>query len=321
MISKHKLHPDHKGGRIILASDSQTTYPGGQKRLDSRKMTIVEFANARVLVAQAGSADLADKAVEILQRNAKEIKVANVETVPQTIQAAVREVRNYLMEVNKGCNFSDADWKSFFRDDNAFTLLFGYYFEIKPHLYTVDIDWCLAVPVRTSFKAIGCGATLGEFLLKQYSEAVPDFEHGDVIATSVVEKVIENVEGCGRPSWVGIIEHVPDSKAAGYPGYKDGDIVPADKVCNAFICRRKCTDAIADALRKQENDSKPKTIKQLRNTVVSLCRKIGPLVYTESDDPEGDSTFRMSIYGDNQKDIDRALAKATKKRHPGKDHR
>jgi hypothetical protein len=308
MISKHKLHPDHKGGRVILASDSQTTYPGGQKRLDSRKMTIVEFANAKVLVAQAGSADLADKAVEILQRHAKGVKIENVETVPQTVQAAVREVRNYLVELNKGCNFSGDDWKRFFRDDNSFILLFGYYFEVKPYLCTVDIDWCHAIPVKTSFKAIGCGAALGEFLLKQYSEAVPDFEHGDVIATSVIEKVIENVEGCGRPSWVGIIEHVPDSKTVA------GDIVPADKICNAFICRRQCTDAIADALRKQEDGSKPKTLKQLRNTVVSLCRKIGPLIYTELDDPEGDGAFRMSSYGNNQKDMERALAKLMNKK-------
>ena len=242
MISKYKLHPDHKGGRIILASDSQTTYPGGQKRLDSRKMTIVEFANAKVLVAQAGSTDLADKAVEILQRSAKGIKVENVETVPQTIQAAVREVRNHLVELNKGCNFSDDVWKRYFRDDNAFTLLFGYYFESQPHLCAVDIDWCLPAPVKTSFKAIGCGAPLGEFLLKQYSEAVPDFEHGDVIATAVVEKVIENMGSCGGRSWVGIVEHASDSRTIA------GDIVPADNICDAFICRRQCTDAIADAL-------------------------------------------------------------------------
>ena len=148
IISKHKRHPESKGGQIVLASDSQTTYPGGQKRLDAKKINVVRFADSKALVAQAGSAELADKAIEILHRKAKDIKIEDIETVPKLVESAVRDVRNYLVSLNQGCNFTDDGWKRFFRDENFFTLLFGYYFNEEPHVCKVDIDWCLSIPIK-----------------------------------------------------------------------------------------------------------------------------------------------------------------------------
>ena len=292
-----------------MASDSQTTYPGGQKRLDARKICVVKFANAKILVAQAGSADLADKAIENLQRIAKNIKVEDAETIPKTVKSAVREIRNYLVELNSGCNFSDDAWKRYFRDDNAFTLLFGYYFQGNPYLYTIDIDWCMEIPVKNKFKAIGNGAALGEFLLKEYGEASPDFEYGDIIATDVVEKVIENVEGCGSPSWFGIIEPAEISIAdSDFGKYKKGDII-SDEKCDAFICQRKTTDAIAGELKRQENAFKSKTSKHIHDTLASLCKKIGALEYTDARDPDGDGAFRMFGHWKNEKDMNRSMEK------------
>lgn len=297
-----------------MASDSQTTYPGGQKRLDARKITVVKFANANILVAQADSADLADKAIENLQRIAKDIKVEDAEAIPKAVQSAVREVRNYLVDLNKGCSFSDDAWKRFFRDDNAFTLLFGYYFQGNPYLYTIDIDWCLPIPVKNKFKAVGRGAALGEFLLKEFGESSPDFEFGEIISTAVVEKVIENVEGCGRPSWFGIVEHVSDSKAGSdFEGYKKGDIIPAEKKCSAFICQRKTIDAITEELKRQETNSKSKASKHIYNTLTSLCKKIGMLEYSNSNDPDGDGSSRYSGHWKSEKDSQRSMKKFTKK--------
>jgi 20S proteasome alpha/beta subunit len=313
ILSKHKRFPEEKGGQIVLASDSQTTYPGGQKRLDAKKICGVRFADSKILIAQAGSADLADKAIENLKRAAAKIKIENDETIPKAVQSAVREVRDYLVELNRGCNFSDDGWKRFFRDDNFFELLFGYYFESKPHLFSIDIDWCIPIRVKNSFKAIGIGATLGEFLLQEYSEKFPEFEFSELIATDVVEKVIDNVEGCGRPTWVGIARHNEESIAKGLQeyGYADGMVLPDSTKCDVFICRRQLIDAIADELNKQEKKSKPQKSKQLLNTLHSLSKKIGGLVYTDYDDPDGDGGYRMSAYWKNEKDGDRGLKKLT----------
>ncbi len=316
IISKHKRHPEHKGGQIVLASDSQTTYPTGQKRLDAQKISVVRFADSKILIAQAGSAELADKAIEILKRKAKDIKIEDVETVPKAVQGAVREVRDYLIEINKGCNFTDDGWKRFFRDENGFNLLFGYYFEAQPYLCTVDIDWCLSLPVKGSFKAIGSGATLGEFLLKKYNDAQPDFEYSDVIATAVVEKVIQNVDGCGSPTWVGIARYSEESIAEGLEqyGYKDGTVLPKSTKCDAFVCRRQLTDAIAVELHQQEKISEPKKTKQLRSTLTSLCKKVGMLVYTDPGDPDGNGSARFFGEWNSEKAMTRSIKRQNKLR-------
>jgi hypothetical protein len=100
------------------------------------------------------------------------------------------------------------------------------------------------------------------------------------------------VKGCGGLSWVGIVHPVSDSIAAGMPGYKDGDIVPASKKCDAFICRRQSTDAIVQELTAQEMNLLPSKKNQLLDTLHSLCKKIGLVVYTDPNDPDGDGSFR-----------------------------
>jgi 20S proteasome alpha/beta subunit len=200
LISRHKGRPPH----MIFASDSQTTY-GAAKSLDAQKISIVDFADAQVLVAQAGLADLADAAIEIIRKKAKDVPLENEETVSKTVQESVRELRNHFIELNKGCNFTEDGWKSFFRDENTFTLLFGYYFERKPFLYTIDPDWCRPIPIKHPYKAIGIGRDYAEILLREYVQIDPGFEYAQIIATAVVEKTIDNVDGCGRPTWMGVV--------------------------------------------------------------------------------------------------------------------
>jgi len=309
IISKHRRFPEDKG-QIVFASDSQTTYPGGQKRLDAQKINVVNFANAQIMVAQSGSAELADAAIDILQRKAEAITVESTDTISQAVKSAVLEVRNHLKEINQGCGFTDDSWKKFFMGDNAFNLLWGYFFKGNPYLYSINIDWCFPVPVKNNFKAIGCGAPLGEYLLREYGDASPDFEFSDVIATAVIEKVIENVEGCGRPSWVGIVRHVGDSTAASdFDSYKKGDIIPAEKTCEAFICRRQLTDAISVELARHDKKTKSKDGKRLLSVIYSICKKFGAMVYTEPHDNPGGGAFRMSAYFKSKEEEEKGLKK------------
>ena len=200
LISRIKGRPPH----MIFASDSQTTY-GAAKSLDAQKISIVNFADAQILVAQAGMADLADATIEIIRKNAKDIPFKNEETAAKIVQDSVRELRNHFLEINGACNFTDETWKIFFRDENAFTLMFGYYFDRKPYLYTIDPDWCMPIPVKHPYKAIGIGRDYGEILLREFNQIDPDFEYAQIIAASVVEKTIDNVDGCGRPTWMGFV--------------------------------------------------------------------------------------------------------------------
>jgi hypothetical protein len=115
---------------ILFASDSQTT-TGGAKSLDAKKIRVVAFANLQILVAQSGTAELADKAIDIMERKSAGLLVTSEDTVCGVVQEAVREIRSHLQEINKGCITTDDGWKQYFLGENFFNLLFGFYFERK----------------------------------------------------------------------------------------------------------------------------------------------------------------------------------------------
>ena len=162
LISKPKgLAPS-----IIFASDSQTTY-GSTKSLDAQKISIIDFADTQVLVAQAGTAELADKAIEIMRKLAKDTPFENEETVSKIAVQAIREIRNHLKELNIGCVTTEDGWKRFFYEQNYFQLLVGCFYNWKPYMFTVDIDTCMSIPVKNQYAAIGGGKNMGEFLIRE----------------------------------------------------------------------------------------------------------------------------------------------------------
>ena len=95
---------------IILASDSQTTF-GTAKRADVEKISVVEFSNATALVAESGAAEQSGMAVELMQKKAKGLKLTDYAMVAELAQESLREVRNYLIKLNEGCNFSEDKWE------------------------------------------------------------------------------------------------------------------------------------------------------------------------------------------------------------------
>ncbi len=86
IISKSKTSR-YGNGQIVLASDSQTTF-GSAKSLDTKKISVVKFSNCSILVVQAGSADLADRAIEIPKEKAKELPMEDYETAANLVQKA-----------------------------------------------------------------------------------------------------------------------------------------------------------------------------------------------------------------------------------------
>jgi hypothetical protein len=189
---------------IWMASDSQTTY-GSTKRENPNKINVIDFANGQILIAQADSVELGDRTIEKLRRRAKDVSMIDFETAVNTVRLALLEVRSELMDWNKGCNI---DLEKFFWTEHRLNLLIGYFFKGNPYLYKMDIYRGIPTAVN-SFEAIGGGESLGYFLLKENAQANPDFEYGLPIIISVVEKVIDNVDGCGRPTWVGHVFPMP----------------------------------------------------------------------------------------------------------------
>ena len=237
---------------IWMASDSQATY-GETKRENPNKINVVDFANGQILVAQAGSVELGDKTVEKLQQKSTDLKMDDAETAIKAVRSALLEVRTELLEWNKGVPI---DLEKFFWTEHRLNLLVGYFFKMKPYLFKTDIYSGIYSKVP-SFEAIGNGQSLGYYLLKEYSKSDPDMWDGFPIAVSVVEKVIENVDGCSAPTWVGTVYPIPFEIQS-----ERHKIVPSLIQCQAIMVPQyeiglasqelKIADARGAALRKKE---------------------------------------------------------------------
>jgi len=160
------------------------------------------------MVTQAGSSQLGDKVVDRMGNIAKEKNLENCETGALVAQKALREIRQELMDVNKDSNFSYSDRKQMLLD-NSLDLIVACYFNREPYMFTLDIDRAIWFQVKTPFAAIGIGGYLGEFLLREYAQADPKFQFAWPMSIAVVEKVIDNVNGCGQPIRAGIAYPMP----------------------------------------------------------------------------------------------------------------
>jgi 20S proteasome alpha/beta subunit len=263
---------------IFMASDSQTTR-GATKSLDAQKISLVQFPEYAVVVAQAGSAELADKTVSIIQEKAKSTSVDNEEVIISTIQNSIREVRNHLKALNKDCGFSADDWKRFWLEDNYFQLLIAFYYDRKPKLFTIDIDWGLAIPSKSNYCAIGSGKTMAEFLIREHIKADPDFSFAFPMAISVVEKTIDNVDGCGRPVWVGMAFPMAESAER---QYQEVGRINYEKSM-ASLVDRKLIDLVAAELSQSESNIAAMHVTRLREIYEKASKKHYDAVMEEVD--------------------------------------
>ena len=282
--------------------------------MNAKKINIIDFANARILTVQSGKAREAALAIKTIQSKAKGVKIEDYKTIKNVFEESIREVRKSLLE---GWNFTEDRAKTYLQLEADCQFLVAFYFSGEPYLLHIDNYFCTLCPTdNEDYAAIGIGNDLAKYLLKEYKQVDPNFEYADLIATDVIEKVKANVKDCDGPTWIGIVEHVHDSKAAGdFGGYKAGDIIPAEKKCEAFICRRQLTDSIALHLKNQELKAFPKKKKEMRNSLCLLCKKIGGLVYTDYDSPDGDGAFRFSAYAKSDKTLHQMFEKSSKQRH------
>lgn len=273
LISK-KLGPNPA---ILMASDSQLTRETS-KRLDSRKIRIIEFPNAQVLVAQAGLDALSNTAIDLFAKKAKGTPLTEMETPVKLMEESVREVRKHLTDVNQGCNFSDDGWRRYFKEHN-FDLMLGYFFNRNPYLFTIDLDWCLPSPARGSYMAIGIGRDLGEFLIREYMQSDPEFHYAWVTAVSVVEKVIDNVNGCDRPTCVGIAYPLPEDTI----NQRQTRNIPYAQ-SQASIVDQAEVKLLIEELKAQEERMKPTRVEHMTTILQRVSDKRKELIFKELDD-------------------------------------
>jgi 20S proteasome alpha/beta subunit len=190
---------------IVLASDSQTTQ-GTMKQCSTEKISIVKLANASALVAEAGSAVLSGRAIEILQKLAKDRPLDDYRTLADLSQVAMRKLKDELKIQNCDCSM-EALRDFLLRSEIGCELMLAYFFDGKPQLYTVDLLVGIANKVKSHFAAIGCGANLGGYLLSEHATPDMDPEFAAVISIYVVETVKKHDAFCDGPTRLGAVRN------------------------------------------------------------------------------------------------------------------
>jgi hypothetical protein len=227
-------------GEIVLAADSQTTFPeDGTKDLLAEKIHIIQFKNGKALIAQSGMLRPAATALAMIKDRAANTVIENQDTVGTVIRTAIRDHRKELLAE---WHFTDDRMKSYLKMDVYYEFLVASYFNGNARLSHIDIYNCNFSPMEKQYAAIGTGSDLAKYLLKEFKDADPQFEYGDLIATSVIEKVKENVDGCGGKTHVGIVfQSTPENcgQAFIYPDELVADVAGGLKAVDSKLSPQK----------------------------------------------------------------------------------
>ncbi len=189
---------------IILASDSQTT-SGTAKRCDANKISLVEFKNLKVLVAQAGYATFSGRALEIFEAAAKDKEITDYRMIVEMAEKAMRQMKDEARFQQGDCTMEelrDFVWKH----ELEAKFMLAYYFEGNPFLFTLDMVVGVANKVNSHYDAIGCGANLGGYLLSELSYTKMDSGLAAAIAVHVVESVKNHDAYCGGETKAAILK-------------------------------------------------------------------------------------------------------------------
>src|SRR3974390_1731195 len=82
-------------GGIVFASDSQSTR-GNAKDLDAHNIGSIQTSDDYAFVAVSGNCEVAERAIELLQEEAKDKKAENRRSIPEWAQKAMRRLRNEI---------------------------------------------------------------------------------------------------------------------------------------------------------------------------------------------------------------------------------
>ena len=189
------------GGKIILACDSQTT-AGSAKRTDSSKISGLHLAGKPILIAESGDCTLSAKAVENFARELAVCQFDDWRRPADALQDAVRKTKEELVRLNNWENNRDLGEQYLL--ENPFSLMLAYFDGETPYLYVVNSVPGFAARQK-NFAAIGCGGTVGEFILSRAELDKMTHVEGLIAAIYTVEEVKRVDTYCGGPTKAAVL--------------------------------------------------------------------------------------------------------------------
>lgn len=225
---------------IVVASDSHITdiLQGTYSSVD--KISVVDFSDQQVLIAQAGAQSVTNRVVDKIREKASGIKIANENTVIKIVEDSIRETNEPLSEQQK----------DYVRQHGA-ELMVAFYIGKSPHLYVVSVlgDGIL-VPSEKPFATSGVGSYLASYLLDEHAEPKAGTSLAFATLIFVLKKVKDTTKFCGGDTVVKWLCPSPIRlRARCIPRAFRPSAVPRSAVRGAGSCRSCPPDDVASRLR------------------------------------------------------------------------
>jgi 20S proteasome alpha/beta subunit len=212
--------------RIVLASDSQTSYsPGSSKRTDTDKIALVNFSgNTPVLVAESGNAELSSRAVEEFEKMAKIAQLDDYRKPVEILEESLRALKQNVIHLNNWESGTEVS-NEFFKDlDNNFGLMIAYYYGNPPvpYIYTVNF-WPGIAARQRGYATLGCGSTVAEFILNRSKVSEMNWAMAMLTAIYTVEEVKKVDAFCGGQTKIAMLD--PTGKPSSTNHQKNLDLI------------------------------------------------------------------------------------------------
>ena len=297
-------------GSIVLASDSQTTYPDHSKRRDSEKISVVNFEEGdKALVAQSGHVETSARIVAVMARLASNRKNDGAEAVLKTMQDALWEVRGELRRQHFDCPAEEFA-EVVFKEGLDCSLMVGHFYNNNAYLNSFSFKSASTTPTTSQYESLGCGSALANYLLGELVSPDMDTNFGKALAVYVVDKTIQNVAHCDKPIRLAVLypwkpRSRPGLSASDLEGpysagetlrSKETQVVPPIVLDNVEVLDVKEVEEIERKVAAIDAETKQDRVEKLKSALWSYADTLPKIPNYGLNSPSDDSTGLDDLY-------------------------
>lgn len=182
---------------VAILSDSQMSAGKDFKQFGTPKVFPVHFGfGLSAIVGFSGTLDSANLFREILESDAEKTVTSKPNAVVDAVESAIKQTKLRFLRYIEVDNLSE-DGRNSHLDYLNFNVIFAYYHEGKPCLYSSGMFHGSAIRCHEQFLVTGCGADIASYVLNEYNFT----ESWDGEALGMVYYAIETCkrysQGCG----------------------------------------------------------------------------------------------------------------------------
>jgi hypothetical protein len=193
------VHAKNSAGlsALIFASDSRNT-DGNTQADDVRKVHVINFENVALLVAETGCSGPSGMAIMELKKLAHGTSISDSSDIQECVIDAIRIIfkrrsESYPPGMTENEKYRDR------MEDCQFNLLIGFIWRGEVMVFDCESTRLSVEPRSQSNAAIGKGAELAKYFLREFCSERRRIETAITTATYVVRQVSKHTPGCGGP--------------------------------------------------------------------------------------------------------------------------